>query len=132
MSNNIVYTSFFKLVQESISNGTFAKLTLAKTIGKPELQNIYVKLMLEENQLKCTYTKKVYDGEKHEIVSIHKIENIEAELTPYFLNPFFSALLFTTEADITLKINKKRVASIVEQAPTFKNVDPILLEYLNQ
>ena len=132
MSNNIVYTSFFKLVQESISNGTFAKLTLAKTIGKPELQNIYVKLMLEENQLKCTFTKKVYDGEKHEIVSIHKIENIEAELTPYFLNPFFSALLFTTEADITLKINKKRVASIVEQAPTFKNVDPILLEYLNQ
>ena len=47
------------------------------------------------------------------------------------MNPFFSALLFTTEADITMKINKKRVASIIEQPPTFKNVDPILLEFLN-
>ena len=44
MSNTIVYSAFFKAVQESISNGTFAKLTLAKTVGKPELQNIYVRM----------------------------------------------------------------------------------------
>ena len=28
--------------------GDFAKLTLAKTVGKPELQNIYVKTILED------------------------------------------------------------------------------------
>jgi hypothetical protein len=33
--------------------------------------------------------------------------------------PFLTALLFTTENDITFKLNKKK--SIVEQAPTFKN-----------
>lgn len=132
MTNEITYSTFFKTVHESITNGTFAKLTLAKTIGKPELQNIYVKLLLEEKILKCTFTKKIYDGEKHEIVSVHEIDNLEAELTPYFINPFFSALLFTTEADVSLKINKKRVASIVEQPPTFQNADPVLLEYLNQ
>ncbi|NHN25141.1 hypothetical protein FIA58_005555 [Flavobacterium jejuense] len=132
MTNEITYSTFFKTVQESISNGTFAKLTLAKTIGKPELQNIYIKLLLEENILKCTFTKKIYDGEKHEVVSIHEIENLEAELTPYFTNPFFSALLFTTEADITMKINKKKVASIIEQPPTFKNADIVLVNYLNQ
>jgi hypothetical protein len=132
MANEIIYSTFFKTVQESISNGTFAKLTLAKTIGKPELQNIYVKLIVEDNALKCTFTKKIYDGEKHEIVSIHEIENLESELIPYFTNPFFSALLFTTEADVTLKINKKKVASIIEQPPTFKNADAVLIDYLNQ
>ena len=132
MTNEITYSTFFKMVHESISNGTFAKLTLAKTIGKPELQNIYVKLLLEEKVLKCTFTKKIYDGEKHEITSVHDIENLEAELTPYLINPFFSALLFTTEADVTLKINKKRIASIVEQPPTFQNANPVLLDYLNQ
>ena len=132
MSNTIVYSTFFKMVQESISDGTFAKLTLAKTVGKPELQNIYIKLHLEDNKLKCTFTKKIYDGEKHEITSIHEIENLEAELTPYINNPFLSALLFTTEADITMKLSKKRVANIIEQPPTFKNADPILLEYLGK
>lgn len=132
MSNTIVYSAFFTTVQESIANGTFAKLTLAKTIGKPELQNIYIKLLIEDNVLKCTFTKKIYDGEKHEVVSIHEVENLEAELTPYLTNPFFSALLFTTEADVTLKINKKKVASIIEQSPTFKNADAVLIEFLNK
>ena len=47
-------------------------------------------------------------------------------------NPFLSILLFTTEADVTLKLNKKRVATITEQTPTFKNTDPTLLEYITQ
>lgn len=132
MESNITYTTFFKAVHESITEGTFAKLTLAKTIGKPELQNIYIKLIVEDNALKCTYTKKIYDGEKHEITSIHELENLESELTPYFTNPFFTGLLFTTEADITLKINKKKAVSIIEQAPTFKNADAVLLEFLGK
>ena len=41
---------------------------------------------------------------------------------------FLTALLFTTENDITFKINKKRAGSIVEQAPTFKNASEVILE----
>lgn len=130
MSNTVVYKTFFEAVQESISKKTFAKLTLAKTIGKPELQNLYVKLILEENSLKCTFTKKIYDGEKKEIVSVHEIVNLEVELTPYLTNPFFSALLFTTEADVTLKINNKKAASIVEKAPVFKNAATVFTDNL--
>jgi hypothetical protein len=29
-----------------------------------------------------------------------------------------------------MKLNKKRVASIIEQAPTFKNADQNLIEFL--
>ncbi|SHJ56679.1 hypothetical protein [Flavobacterium haoranii] len=132
MENNIVYTDFFTRVKESISNGTFAKLTLAKTVGKPELQNIYVRTLVEENQLKLQLTFKIYKNGLQELVKICDIEEMEQELVSCINNPFLSCLLFTTEADITMKLNKKRIASITEQAPTFKNADPILLEYLNK
>lgn len=131
-ANNIVYTAFFNQVKASIANGTFAKLTLSKTIGKPELQNIYVKTIVEDNILKLAMTHKIYITEKQEVLHIYPIEELETELTQYINNPFMWALLFTTEADITMKLNKKRVASINEQLPTFKNPDANLVEFLNQ
>ena len=130
--NNITYTEFFNQVRASIANGTFAKLTMAKTVGKPELQNIYVKTIVEDNILKLSMTYKIYTTEKQELVKIYKLDDLEVELIPYINNPFLSALLFTTEADITLKLNKKRVARIDEQAPTFKNADASLVEFLNK
>ncbi len=131
-ANNIVYTAFFNQVKASIANGTFAKLTLSKTIGKPELQNIYVKTIVEDNILKLAMTHKIYITEKQEVLHIHPIEELETELTQYINNPFMWALLFTTEADITMKLNKKRVASIIEQPPTFKNADANLVEFLGR
>ena len=130
--NQIIFSEFFNKVSESIANGTFAKLTLSKTIGKPELQNIYVKTIVEDNILKLAMTHKIYITEKQEVLHIHPIENLESELIQYINNPFMWALLFTTEADITMKLNKKRVASIIEQPPTFKNADTNLVEFLNK
>ena len=131
-ANNIIFTEFFNHVRASIANGTFAKLTLSKTIGKPELQNIYVKTIVEEGILKLAMTHKIYITEKQEVVHIHPLEDLESELTQYINNTFMWLLLFTTEADITMKLNKKRVASINEQLPTFKNPDANLVEFLNQ
>ncbi len=130
--NNIIYTDFFNQVRASIADGTFAKLTLAKTVGKPELQNIYVKTIVEDAILKLSMTYKIYITEKQELVKICKLEELESELTPHINNPFLSALLFTTEADITMKLNKKRIASIIEQPPTFKNADVNLIAFLNK
>jgi hypothetical protein len=45
-------------------------------------------------------------------------------------NPFMSAILFTTEFDLTYKLNKKRAVSIVEQFPSFAHASPVILEYL--
>ncbi|WP_428224719.1 hypothetical protein [Flavobacterium sp.] len=129
MSNNETYTHFFNLVRESISQKTFAKLTLAKTIGKPELQNIYIKIANVEGVLKLLVIHKIYNEGLQEIEKIVELDQLEPETIPYIHNPFMTLLLFTTEADITMKINKKRVASIIEQAPTFKNADPVLLEF---
>jgi hypothetical protein len=131
-SNTIIYSEFFNQVRASITAGTFAKLTLAKTVGKPELQNIYVKTIVEDGILKLVMTHKIYTTEKQEVVKICKLDDLESELIPHINNPFLSALLFTTEADITMKLNKKRVVSIIEQSPTFKNADANLLEFLAQ
>jgi hypothetical protein len=64
------------------------------------------------------------------LLKIVALEDLESELIPHIYNPFLSALLFTTVADITMKLNKKRVASIIEQAPTFKNADQNLIDFL--
>ena len=129
MSNTTIYTTFFNRVKESISDGTFAKLTMAKTIGNTQLMNIYIRTNVDEIQLKLALTFKFQTEEEVKILPIEEGLN---SLIPYINNPFMSALLFTTEADVTMKLNKKRVATITEKAPTFKNADPILFEYLSK
>lgn len=132
MPNTATYITFFNRVKESITDGTFAKLTLAKTIGDPDLKNIYIRTTTEEGVLKLNVTQKIYIDGLQEIEKVIKMEELESEVVPYINNPFMSVLLFTTEADVTMKLNKKRVANITEQPPTFKNADANLLEFLAQ
>ena len=129
MQNSPTYISFFERVKTSISDGTFAKLTLAKTIGNTQLMNIYVRTIVVDNELLLNLKFKF---QQEEIIENHSIDEAFFILTTYINNPFLSALLFTTKADVTMKLNKKSVATISEQSPTFKNADPILLEYLSQ
>lgn len=125
MSYQAVFALFWESVKESIQKGTYAKLTLAKTIGDTELKNIYVRPVLTEEGLKVSLTAK-YKTE--EVESIHTLEEAFFVLSTYINNPFLTALLFTTENDISFKLNKKRVGSIIEQAPTFKNASDVIVE----
>lgn len=125
--NTPTYLDFFNSALESIADKTFAKLTLAKTIGKPELQNIYVRLTKIDNEFKLSVIFKIYKDGLQEIEKIVELNNLANELIPYMNNPFMSAILFTTEKDVVLKLNKKRVANITEMNPTFKNADPNLI-----
>ena len=125
MSFQPVFAQFWEKVKESITNKTYAKLTLAKTIGDTELKNIYVRPVLSGDIFSLSITAR-YKTE--EIESFHSMEEAFFILAPYMNNPFLTALLFTTENDITFKLNKKRVGSIVEQAPTFKNASDVIIE----
>lgn len=126
MSFQPVFVQFWEKVKESIANGTYAKLTLAKTIGDTELKNIYVRPVLLANDVFSLSLSAKYKTE--EIESFHTIDEAFLVLTPYLNNPFLTALLFTTENDITFKLNKKRAASIIEQAPTFKHASDVIIE----
>lgn len=129
MPNSSTYATFFDRVKSSINDGTFAKLTLAKTVGNPDLKNIYVRAGMIGEELGLAITLRFQTEEQ---VEVHGIDEAFFLLTSYLNNPFFSALLFTTEADVTMKLNKKRVARISEQSPTFKNADLVILEFQNK
>jgi hypothetical protein len=119
------FALFWESVKESMAQYTFAKLTLAKTIGDTELKNIYMRPVLVEDQVRISLIAR-YKTE--EVESFHTLDEAFFVLSSYMNNPFLTALLFTTENDLTFKLNKKRIGSIVEQAPTFKSASDVVLE----
>ena len=121
------FSEFYTKVKSSLEDGTFAKLTLAKTIGNAELMNIYVRPIMDEAILKLELKFKF---QQEEIIEIHTIENAFPRLLEFINNPFLSAILFTTEFDLTYKLNKKRAVSMVEQFPSFAHASPVIIEYL--
>jgi hypothetical protein len=129
MSFTESFSDFYNHVKASLADGTFAKLTMAKTIGNTDLMNIYARPIVEEGILKMELKFKF---QQEELVEIHTIDNARDKLIAYINNPFLSAILFTTEFDLTYKLNKKRAVSITEKANTFGNASEVLLEYLNQ
>lgn len=127
MSFTETFTDFYNNVKASLAKGTFAKLTLAKTIGNTDLMNIYVRPIVEEGILKLELK---YKFQQEEITEIHTIDDTRDKLITYINNPFLTAILFTTEFDLTYKLNKKRAVSITEKGNTFGNANEILLDYL--
>ena len=129
MSFTETFSDFYNKVKASLADGTFAKLTLAKTIGNTDLMNIFVRPIMDEGILKMELK---YKFQQEEIVEIHAIDEARDKLVTYINNPFMSAILFTTEFDLTYKLNKKRAVSITEKGNTFGNASEVLLDYLNQ
>ncbi len=120
-----VFILFWERVKKSIQKGTYAKLTLAKTIGDTELKNIFVRPVLTDEGFKVSL---LYRYKTEEIESIVTLDEAFVILSSHLKNPFLTALLFTTDNDVVFKINKKNVGSIIEQAPTFKNASPVIIE----
>lgn len=123
------FTEFYEQFKTSLSDGTFAKLTFAKTIGNTEIKNIFIRPVLEENELKLELK---FRFQKEELLEMHTIGSAFDRLLPFINNPFLSVILFTTEFDLTYKLNKKRAVSITDQSPTFVNANDVLLEYLKK
>jgi|SRR6218665_1631942 len=128
MSFTETFSDFYNNVKTSLADGTFAKLTLAKTIGNTDLMNIYVRPIVEDGILKMELK---YKFQQDEQIEIHTIDNARGVLVNYINNPFLSAILFTTEFDLVYKLNKKRAVSVTQMGNTFGNASEVLLDYLN-
>jgi hypothetical protein len=129
MSYSEQINALYDHLKTSLSNGTFAKLTLGKTIGKTELTNVYFRTIVDNDTLKFNVTFRYLS---EEIIEIKPIEDVILLLNQYLNNPFLTVILFTTEKDILIKLNKKRIATITEMDNTFKNADPVLLDFLKK
>ncbi|TLX71035.1 hypothetical protein E9993_21140 [Labilibacter sediminis] len=117
-----VFVQFWEQVKESVQEGNFAKLTMAKTIGKPDLRNIFVRPVYAEDGfkvlLKFRYRSRDTADKEDELTLEEAFEVVKSHLR----NPFTSVLIFTTTKDVTFKMNKKGAASITESLPTFRDV----------
>ncbi len=122
MSYEDEFVLLWEQVKESVQEGKFAKLTMAKTIGKPDLKNIFVRPVYSENDfkvlLKFSYRLREMEDTEDEL----SLDEAFIILKSHLKNPFSTVLVFTTEKDILFKINKKGAASIKENHPTFQNI----------
>ena len=117
-----VFVLFWEQVKESCQEGRFAKLTMAKTIGKPNLKNIFVRPVYSDDDfkvlVKLRYQSKETEDEENELT----LEEAFVFLKSHLRTSFSSVLLFTTTKDVIFKINKKGAGRITENLPTFHNV----------
>lgn len=113
---------FLEELKQSIQNENFAKLTMAKTIGKPELKNIFVRPIYPANDFKVLLKLHYAPKEIEDIETEYSLEEAINVVIKHLRAPFLQIILFTTEKDLTFKINKKGAGSITENFPTFQNV----------
>lgn len=129
MSFEATFKEFYDKVKISLTDGTFSKLTIAKTIGKTDLKNIYVRPIMDVGVLKLELK---FRYQEEELFEVHSIDATCEKLKTYLNNPFLSAILFTTEFDLTYKLNKKRIASITEQFPSFTHASTVLTTMIEE
>ena len=117
-----VFDLFWKQVTESVEEDRFAKLTMAKTIGKPNLRNIFVRPVYSEGDFKVLLKLRYRSIETEDQEDELTLEEAFLVLKSHLKKSFSSVLLFTTTKDVSFKINKKGAGSITESLPTFKEV----------
>jgi hypothetical protein len=122
MSYQEVFILFWEQVKESVQEKRFAKLTMAKTIGKPDLKNIFLRPIYSDYGFKVLLKLRYRSKETEDIEETLTLEAAFSVLKPHLKKSFLSVLLFTTTKDVTFKINKKGMGSITESSPTFFEV----------
>jgi len=122
MTYQDMFVLFWNQVTESIQEERFAKLTMAKTIGKPNLKNIFVRPIYSKDDFKVLVKLRYASKETEDVEKTLSIEETFEIVKQHLKTPFSTVLLFTTTKDVTFKINKKGAGSIIENAPTFRDV----------
>lgn len=73
------------------------------------IKNIFIRPILEENELKLELK---FRFQQEELFEIHSADSAFDRLLPFVNNPFLSVILFTTASDLTYKLNKKKRRSV--------------------
>lgn len=117
-----VFNLLWEQVKASIQDESFAKLTMAKTIGKTELKNIYVRPVYSKEGFTVLMKYRCRLKDVEDIEKEQTLEEAFVILKKHLKNPFSSVVLFTTNKDLLFKINKKGEGSITENMPTFTSI----------
>lgn len=122
MNYEEVFVEFWEEVKLSVEEKRFAKLTMAKTKGKPNLRNIFVRPVYSDEGftvlLKLRYRSRDTEDQETELTLEEAFEVVKSHLVKSFSN----VLLFTINKDVMFKVNKKGAGSIIENVPTFSDI----------
>lgn len=117
------FNTFSEVIQTSIASDDFVKITLSKPLRKNDgLRNIYVRLVLIQEELKLSFTYHYKTNDQVKNYSI--IEGVEV-LQEFLLNTFRTAVVFTLKEDVQVFVSKKKVVSYKKGAPSFTNKPPV-------
>lgn len=119
------FTNFWKTVEYSIQRKEFAKLTMAKTIGKPNLRNIFLRPVYSSSGFKVLLKFHYRSKEMEDTEEALELDKAFKIIESHLKTSFQSVILFTTSKDLTFKINKKGSTQILESPPSFTNIAPV-------
>src|SRR5579885_2051606 len=113
---------FFGALDESLADGSFVKLTLAKYRGPDAgLKNVYVRLVTLKRgpQLSLLYRHRAKD-----VVKNHAVAEGALLVRELLGSQFLSGHLFTSKEDLQVDFNRKGEARLVRREPTFSEAAP--------
>lgn len=117
------FDTFREVIQQSIAADDFVKITLSKPLRKNDgLRNIYVRLVLIQEELKLSFT---YHYKTNDQVKNYGIAEGVEVLEEFLLNTFRTAVVFTLKQDLQVFVSKKKLVSFKEGAPSFTNKPPV-------
>jgi len=118
MTNNLEIQKFIDIVQNTIKNNSFIKLTFSKKrLNSSDLENVYIKQVEIKNKNLLQFT---YHHTFHDIVKNYELGQTIEEITILANSKFHIINLLSTEKDVEIKINKSFDAVILEKRPSLK------------
>ena len=114
---------FLSALRESLSGGTFVRLTLAKPRGAsdPTLRNVYARLARIKGEDRLTLT---FRHDTRDLVKNHAPEEGAGLIATLLGQDFLSGHLFTTGFDLQLDFNRRREPRLTRRPPTFDAPPP--------
>jgi hypothetical protein len=114
---------FISSIRKSIDTKCFVKLTLSKPVKHTELLNVYIRLTEIKNLPHVSLT---YHFKNNDQVKNFSVDEGLNELQTLATHSFQHCTLFTTEADVLLRISKKGKAELSTVKPTFTEAPSVL------
>jgi hypothetical protein len=113
---------FFKMLEESLSGGSFVKLSLGKYRGaEAGLKNVYVRLVKIKNSDRLSF---LYRFQTKDATKNYAIERGLEELRQLLGASFLNGHLFTLTRDLQLEFNRKLRPRLISSKPTFSALPP--------
>ncbi len=89
MAYEDLFVLYWEQVKESAQEGRFAKLTMAKTIGKPNLRNVFLRPIYSENGFTVLLKLRYRSRDTADVENELTLEEAFDVLKSYLQKPFF-------------------------------------------